>query len=155
MLAIKTIIHSSMPRKFGTDGKHMSQLNRLVDRRLAKALFILQAIMVPVAAVVAWLIGDVVAAKSAALGALVYWLASGYFAWQAFRTSGARASKQILSNMYHGLIGKFVIVVVGLILILKTVSSVSMMAVLGGFILVQAMSWVAPLWLAKQTSSRV
>lgn len=131
----------------------MSQLNRLVDRRLAKALFIFQSIMVPVAALLAWLIGDVVAAKSAALGAFVYCIASGYFAWQSFRSSGARASKQILSNMYRGLVGKFVIVVVGLILILSTVSPISMVAVLSGFMLVQAMSWVAPFWLAKRSSS--
>ena len=130
----------------------MNQLNRLVDRRLAKALFILQAIMIPVAAALAWLIDDAVAAKSAALGALVYCLASGYFAWQAFRSSGARASQQILGNMYRGLIGKFVIVVVGLILILSSVSPLSMVAVLGGFILVQMMSWVAPFWLAKRSS---
>lgn len=128
----------------------MSRIHRLVDRRLAKALFIFQALMIPVAAVLAWLIHDAIAAKSAALGALVYCLASGYFAWQAFRSSGARASKRIISNMYLGLIGKFVIVIVGLILILFTVSPISMVAVLGGFMLVQAMSWVAPFWLAKR-----
>ncbi|KAA8732127.1 F0F1 ATP synthase subunit I [Acinetobacter qingfengensis] len=128
----------------------MSRPHRLVDRRLAKALLILQSIMIPVAAVLAWLIHDAVAAKSAALGALVYFLASAYFAWQAFKSSGARASRQILSNMYLGLIGKFVIVVVGLILILSSVSPVSMVAVLGGFILVQAMSWIAPFWLARR-----
>ena len=131
----------------------MSQLNRLVDRRLAKALFIFQAIMIPVAAGIAWLVGDVVSAKSAALGALVYWLASSYFAWQAFRAAGARASRQILSNMSNGLIGKFVIVVVGLILILSNVSPISMVAVLGGFMLVQAMAWIVPFWFAKQASS--
>lgn len=128
----------------------MSRPHRLIDRRLAKALLVFQAIMIPVAAVLAWLIQDTVAAKSAALGALVYWLASSYFAWQAFKSAGARASRQILSNMYLGLIGKFVIVVVGLILILSSVSPVSMVAVLGGFMLVQAMSWVAPFWLARR-----
>lgn len=132
----------------------MSQLSRLVDRRLAKALFIFQAVMIPVATVIAWLIGNAVTAKSAALGALVYWLASGYFAWQSFRTSGARASQQVLKNMYRGLVGKFVIVVVGLILILSTVSPISMIAVLGGFMLVQAMSWIAPFWLAKRSSTQ-
>lgn len=130
----------------------MNQLNRLVDRRLAKALFIFQASMIPVAAGLAWLISDVVVAKSAALGALIYWLASSYFSWQAFRASGARASKQILSNMAHGLIGKFVIVIVGLILILSSVSPLSMVAVLCGFMPVQAMAWVAPFWVAKQSS---
>ncbi|MCH4247872.1 ATP synthase subunit I [Acinetobacter populi] len=127
----------------------MSRTYRLVDRRLAKALLVFQVIMIPVAAVLAWLIQDAVAAKSAALGALVYWLASSYFAWQAFKSSGARASRQILSNMYLGLMGKFVIVVVGLILILSCVSPVNMVAVIGGFLLIQAMSWVAPFWLAR------
>ena len=127
----------------------MRQSARLIDRRLAKAVVLFQALMIPVAAVLAWLIQDVIAAKSAALGALVYWLASSYMAWQSFRSSGARASRQILSNMYLGLRGKFVIVVVGLILILSCVSPISMVAVLGGFLLVQAMSWVAPFWLAR------
>ena len=127
----------------------MSKPHRLVDRRLAKALLILQAITIPVAAGFAWLIQDAVAAKSAALGALVYFFASAYFAWQSFKSSGARASRQILSNMYRGLIGKFVIVVVGLILILNQVSPISMVAVLGGFMLVQAMSWIAPFCLAR------
>lgn len=127
----------------------MSRPQRLVDRRLAKALVVFQALMIPVAAVLAWLIQDAIAAKSAALGALVYWLASSYFAWQSFKSSGARASRQILSNMYLGLMGKFVIVVVGLILILNSISPVSMVAVLGGFMLVQAMSWVAPFWLTR------
>ncbi len=127
----------------------MSRPQRLVDRRLAKALVVFQALMIPVAAVLAWLIQDAIAAKSAALGALVYWLASSYFAWQSFKSFGARASRQILSNMYLGLMGKFVIVVVGLILILNSISPVSMVAVLGGFMLVQAMSWVAPFWLTR------
>lgn len=127
----------------------MRRSPQLVDRRLAKALALFQAMMIPVAALLAGLIADATAVKSAALGALVYWFASCYFSWQAFRSSGARASRQILSNMYLGLIGKFVIVVVGLILILSCVSSLSMVAVLGGFLLVQAMSWVAPFWLAR------
>lgn len=130
----------------------MSRPHRLVDRRLAKALLIFQVVMIPVAAVLAWLIQDAIAAKSAALGASVYWLASSYFAWQAFKSSGARASRQVLSNMYLGLIGKFVIVVVGLILILSSISPISMVAVLGGFMLVQAMSWVAPFWLARRNA---
>ncbi len=127
----------------------MSRARYLVDRRLAKVLFVFQAIMIPVSAIIAWFIQGDVAAKSAALGALVYWLASGFFAWQAFKSAGARASRQILSNMYMGLIGKFVIVIVGLVLILTSVSPINMVAVLGGFMLVQAMSWVAPFFLPR------
>ena len=97
----------------------MSQTSRLIDRRLAKALVFLQACMIPVAALLAWMMKDTTAALSAALGALVCWLAHCYFAWQSFRTAGARASKQVMLNMYRGMLGKFAIVIVGFILILE------------------------------------
>ena len=127
----------------------MSQTSRMIDRRLAKALVFLQACMIPVAALLAWLIKDTTAALSAALGALVCWLAHCYFAWQSFRTAGARASKQVMLNMYRGMLGKFAIVIVGFILILSNVKPLSPVALFSGFILVQAMSWVAPFWASR------
>lgn len=128
----------------------MSQTSRLIDRRLAKTLVYLQASMIPVSALVAWVLKDSTAALSAALGALICWLASCYFSWQSFRAAGARASKQVLSNMYRGLMGKFAIVIVGFILILCNVKPLSPVALFCGFILVQAMSWIAPFWVARQ-----
>ena len=127
----------------------MSRASRMIDRRLAKALVFLQACMIPVAALLAWLIKDTTAALSAALGALVCWLAHCYFAWQSFRTAGARASKQVMLNMYRGMLGKFAIVIVGFILILSNVKPLSPVALFSGFILVQAMSWVAPFWASR------
>ena len=127
----------------------MSRTSRLIDRRLAKALVFLQACMIPVAALLAWLIKDTTAALSAALGALVCWLAHCYFAWQSFRTAGARASRQVMLNMYRGMLGKFAIVIVGFILILSNVKPLSPVALFSGFILVQAMSWVAPFWASR------
>ncbi len=127
----------------------MSRTSRLIDRRLAKALVFLQALMIPVSALIAWAVKDLTAAYSAALGALVCWLASVYFSWQSFRAAGARASKQVLSNMYRGLLGKFAIVIVGFILILSNVKPLSPVALFCGFILVQSMSWVAPFWVSR------
>ena len=127
----------------------MSRTSRLIDRRLAKALVFLQALMIPVSALIAWVLKDSVAALSAALGAFICWLASGYFSWQSFRTAGARASKQVLMNMYQGMMGKFAIVIVGFILILSNVKPLSAVALFCGFILVQCMSWFAPLLAAR------
>lgn len=127
----------------------MSRTSRMIDRRLAKALVFLQACMIPVAALLAWAIKDTTAALSAALGALVCWVAHCYFAWQSFRTAGARASKQVMLNMYRGMLGKFAIVIVGFILILSNVKPLSPVALFSGFILVQAMSWVAPFWVSR------
>ena len=127
----------------------MSQTSRMIDRRLAKALVFVQACMIPIAALLAWMMKDTTAALSAALGALVCWLAHCYFAWQSFRTAGARASKQVMLNMYRGMLGKFAIVIVGFILILSNVKPLSPVALFGGFILVQAMTWVAPFWASR------
>ena len=122
----------------------MSRTSRLIDRRLAKALVFLQTCMIPVSALIAWVLKDSTAALSAALGALVCWLASCYFSWQSFRAAGARASTQVLTNMYRGLLGKFAIVIVGFVLILINVKPLSPAALFCGFILVQSMTWVAP-----------
>ena len=127
----------------------MSRTSRLIDRRLAKALVILQAVMIPVSALIGWVFKDTTTAYSAALGALVCWMATSYFSWQSFRAAGARASKQVLSNMYRGLMGKFAIVIVGFILILINVKPLSAVALFCGFILVQSMSWIAPFWATR------
>ncbi len=124
----------------------MSRTSRMIDRRLAKALVFLQTCMIPVSALIAWVLKDSTAAMSAALGALVCWLASCYFTWQSFRTAGARATKQVLLNMYRGLLGKFAIMVVGFILILINVKPLSAVALFCGFMLVQSMTWIAPFW---------
>lgn len=127
----------------------MSRANRMIDRRLAKALVLLQALMIPVSALITWVLKDATAALSAALGALVCWVASSYFSWQSFRAVGARASKQVLSNMYRGMMGKFAIVIVGFILILSNVKPLSAVALFCGFILVQCMTWFAPFLAAR------
>ena len=124
----------------------MSRTSRMIDRRLAKALVFLQTCMIPVSGLIAWVLKDSTAAMSAALGALVCWLASCYFTWQSFRTAGARATKQVLLNMYRGLLGKFAIMVVGFILILINVKPLSAVALFCGFMLVQSMTWIAPFW---------
>ena len=126
----------------------MSRTSRMIDRPLAKALVFLQTCMIPVSALIAWVLKDSTAAMSAALGALVCWLASCYFTWQSFRTAGARATKQVLLNMYRGLLGKFAIMVVGFILILINVKPLSAVALFCGFMLVQSMTWIAPFWVS-------
>ncbi|ESK36956.1 ATP synthase subunit I [Acinetobacter nectaris] len=133
----------------------MATVNRLIDRRFAKGLITLQAIMVPLLALIAWVVKDLTAAKSIALGAFVCLLTSCYFSWQSFRVAGARASRQVLSNMYKGMMGKFAIMIVGFFLILSNVKPLSPVALFCGFILVQSMSWVAPILVSRQHKKRV
>lgn len=126
----------------------MSQIARLVDKRLAITLVILQTLMVLMIAVCTFALSEPSIAKSATGGAVVCWLANAYFAWQAFRVAGATASRQILTNMSNGMVGKFVIVIVGFILIFTQVKPLSGLALFTGFILVQMLSWLAPWSLA-------
>ena len=49
----------------------MNRTSRMIDRRLATVLVLLQASMIPVAALLAWGIQNATAALSAALGAFV------------------------------------------------------------------------------------
>lgn len=133
----------------------MARVNRLIDRRFAMAQIYLQALMIPVSAFVAWLLKDWTASKSIALGALVCWLACTYFSWQSFRIAGARASKQVLLNMYKGMMGKFAIVIIGFALILNNVKPLSPTALFCGFILVQMMSWIAPFVVSRQQKKQI
>lgn len=128
----------------------MSQPSPLVDRRLAQQLSVAQFIVIPLVALLAALLFDLNTAKSAVSGALIGWLGSVYFAWQAFRQSGANASRSILGGFYRGMIGKFVIVVVGFSLVFAMVRPLSAGAVLVGFGLVQLMAWIYPLWINKR-----
>lgn len=127
----------------------MSSVGRLIDRRLAKTLVLLQALMIPIIGGVAWIVFDGLVAKSAVCGAIICWLASSYFAWQSFRVAGATASRQILENMSKGMIGKFVIVSVGFIIVLTSVKPLSVLALFCGFILIQSMAWFVPMVLAR------
>jgi ATP synthase protein I len=128
----------------------MAQRVMLVDRRLARGLTIIQAAVIPVVTILAYFIAGAVAAKSAGLGAFLCWLGSAYFAWKAFQQGGARASKQILGSMYKGLIGKFVIITVGFVIIFSTVKPIQMEALLVGFVLVQVMAWLYPMWVSRK-----
>ncbi len=119
----------------------------LVDTRLAIILSVLQVLMTLIAMSCAWFFEGAIAAKSIGLGAGLCCLANAYFAWQSFRFAGAHASKQVMLSMYRGLMGKFAIVIVGLIVIFSSVKPLLALALFIGFMLVQAMSWIAPmLW---------
>jgi ATP synthase protein I len=125
----------------------MSLPSPLVDRRLAKGLTVVQALMIPVAIVLGYVLAGQIAAKSAGLGASVGWMGSAYFAWQAFRHAGAGASRRILGSFYRGMIGKFIVIVVGFMLVFGTVRPLSAGSVLLGFALVQLMAWIYPIWI--------
>ncbi|MEC8813178.1 MAG: ATP synthase subunit I [Ketobacter sp.] len=93
--------------------------------------------------------------KAAALAALVGgWiavLANLYFAIQAFRFSGARASQNMVRAFYRGEAGKFVIVMLLFIAAFKLLPGVRESAayLFSAFFVVYGVAWLAPLFLRK------
>lgn len=123
----------------------MSQPQPLVNAKPAVQLLkgqLMVAVIVPLLAVI-W--GQKVA-YSVGFGALIALVASAYFAWEAFRFSGAISSGRILGGFYRGIIGKFVLVIMGFALVQQLPMPVSMVALFIGFVLVQAVVWIAPIW---------
>ena len=122
----------------------MTKPSPLIQRKFPFGLVLVQAAMILLVALVAGLGFGGVFAKSAAVGALISWLASSYVAFKAFRYGGN--PQLMLSGFYQGLLGKFVIVGAGFFVAFRTVSPVSPVAMLLGFIAVQAVAWFYPLW---------
>lgn len=123
----------------------MTTPSPLVDRRLAIGLTKFQALVIPLLIAVAMVWMNPIVAKSVGLGALICWMGSAYFAWQAFRYAGAGASKRILGSFYRGMIGKFIIIAVGFMLVFATVRPLSAAGVLVGFAVIQLTAWIYPL----------
>lgn len=93
--------------------------------------------------------------KEAALAALAGgWtavLANLYFAVQAFRFSGARASRDMVRAFYRGEAGKFVIVMLLFIAAFKLLPGVGESAayLFSAFFVVYGIAWLAPLFLRR------
>lgn len=75
--------------------------------------------------------------KSVALGAALNWIAQSLFAWFVLRYSGANYRHKIVGQMYIGQIIKWVVVICGFSMIFMTIKSLSAVAVILGFIVMQ------------------
>ena len=101
-------------------------------------------------------ISGVVGGWSALLGGLICWLPSCWFAYRAFRYSGARAARLIVRSFYAGEAGKMFLTMAMFALVFVNLESVNALALFAGFAGVQLVNWVVPLVTAladnRQTS---
>ena len=119
----------------------------LVVRRLLLAQLAM-AVLFPIAL----LPFGTIAAKSAALGGIACLVPSLAFAYRAFRFSGARSARKILSSFYSGEALKLVLTALIFALIFINVKTLNVAALFGGFILVQSVIW-ATILLAGRTKN--
>jgi ATP synthase protein I len=125
----------------------MSKPSPLIQHEFPVGLVLVQACIIPLAALLVWQLSGVLAAKSAAIGALIGWLGSSYAAWKSFRFGGN--GRLMLAGFYQGIIGKFVIVIAGFFIVFRTVNPLAAGALFAGFAAVQAMAWAYPVWLGR------
>ena len=92
-----------------------------------------------------WLDGQLVAAKSIAIGALLGFVTQAVFAGFIFWHTGYRARRHIVKQLYRGQMVKWLLTVFGFALIFITIQPLSAPALFIGFMVMQiSHSWM--LW---------
>ena len=111
--------------------------------------YIAQLIIIGIAALIAYLVGDVNALISALLGGMVCFLPGMLFAILFFRYGGAQHSRKIISAFYLGEALKLILSGV-LFVVVFTLYKVAAGAFFITFIAVQMMYWFAPWLIVKE-----
>ena len=111
-----------------------------------------QLVVLLLAAVVLYVWQGKVTSYSGLCGGLIVWLPNLYFAHKAFRFSGARAAQAIVRSFYAGEAGKLILTAVLFALTFAGVKPLNPLAVFGVFILIQSVSWFAPVLMKKRLS---
>ena len=112
-----------------------------------------QAGMVCVVFLVGWFFGPL-NGKSAALGGLICFIPTCWFALRAFRHAGARSATNIVRSLYAGAAGKMVMTVVLFGFLFAYVKPINAVAVFAGFAGVSVMNWLGPIFVARLDSKR-
>ncbi|MFQ6575331.1 F0F1 ATP synthase subunit I [Pseudomonas sp. UM16] len=120
--------------------------NRLPFHRWAVfPVLLAQCVVFLLATLALWQWHGAVSGYSALCGGLIAGLPNVYFAWKAFRYTGARAAQAIVKSFYAGEAGKLILTAVLFALTFAGVKPLAPLAVFGVFLLTQLVSWFAPL----------
>ncbi|MFE8070399.1 F0F1 ATP synthase subunit I [Marinobacteraceae bacterium S3BR75-40.1] len=112
---------------------------------IMRLILVQGAILLTVSA--ACLFIDRVAAYSALLGGLIFFLPNIYFAHKTFAHSGARAARQIVSAFYKGEAVKLLLAAVLFALVFKYVRPIDEAALFITFAVMLMSNWLAPVML--------
>lgn len=98
-----------------------------------------------------FLLKDKVAAYSAFLGGLVFFLPNLYFIHKAFAYSGARAARQIVNSLYKGEAIKLLLTAVMFTVVFVTVKPLDILALFSAFFVLLMTNWLTPLLMGKRS----
>lgn len=92
-----------------------------------------------------------VSGYSALLGGLIFLLPHGYFALKAFRFSGARSAKQIMTSFYQGEAGKLILCAIFFTMVFKWIQPLDIAALFLTFAIMLVTNWLTPLFAGSNT----
>lgn len=98
-------------------------------------------------ALIGWPIFGTVSGYSLLLGGLISAIPNAYFIYKTFSCTGAQQRRQVTRNFYRGEAGKFLLTALFFALVFGLVKPLEVLALFAGFLLVQAVNWLAPLLL--------
>ena len=101
--------------------------------------------MLVLAVLGAWTV-DAVLARSILFGGLVYLAPPAWFAWRAFRFSGASSARLVVQGFYRGEAGKFLLTTLAFVAVFVMVRPLNVVAFFGAFV---ALSVANPLLLSR------
>ncbi|KAA1174135.1 F0F1 ATP synthase subunit I [Marinobacter salinexigens] len=92
-----------------------------------------------------------VSGYSALVGGLIFLLPHGYFALKAFRYSGARSAKKIMSSFYQGEAGKLILCAILFTMVFKWIQPLDIAALFLTFAIMLVTNWLTPLLAGSNT----
>ncbi|MGF2735952.1 MULTISPECIES: F0F1 ATP synthase subunit I [Marinobacter] len=112
--------------------------------------FLIESVILVVVSL-AFLLRSQVAGYSALLGGLIFLLPHGYFALKAFRYSGARSAKKIMSSFYQGEAGKLILCAILFTMVFKWIQPLDIAALFLTFAIMLVTNWLTPLLAGSNT----
>ena len=112
--------------------------------------FVIESVVLVVVSL-AFLFKSQVAGYSALLGGLIFLLPHGYFAFKAFRYSGARSARQIMSSFYQGEAGKLILCAILFTMVFKWIQPLDIAALFLTFAIMLVTNWLTPLLAGSNT----
>jgi ATP synthase protein I len=113
--------------------------------------FAIESVVLAFASLAFLLFRGQVSGYSALLGGLIFLIPHGYFALKAFRFSGARSAKKIMSSFYQGEAGKLILCAIGFTVVFKWIQPIDMSALFLTFAIMLVTNWLTPLLAGSNT----
>lgn len=113
--------------------------------------FVIESVVLVFVSLAFLLFRGQVSGYSALLGGLIFLLPHGYFALKAFRFSGARSAKKIMSSFYQGEAGKLILCAIFFTMVFKWIQPLDVAALFLTFAIMLVTNWLTPLLAGSNT----